>query len=183
MLARTGDHRSGVGQRKLMDPVGSVDLLWVALVNDDRGLITTPVVVVSPLERKTQARSAKKFHNIRSTCSPGGCLGTSMEKGDVPNSREYTSRRIPFCSHNHSPSESIHRRRKTNTASVRSFSAAQQEGEYTETAGRRTKVIPSRQAGPNTSSNPRSWSTKEPGHCCSTSRGSAPSRLPQRSEP
>lgn len=58
MLAITGDHRSGIGQRKSMDPVGSVDLLWVSLVNDDRGLITTPVIVFSPLERKTQARSA-----------------------------------------------------------------------------------------------------------------------------
>lgn len=42
----------------MIDPVGSVDLLRVALVNDDRGLITTPVIVVSPLERKTQVRSA-----------------------------------------------------------------------------------------------------------------------------
>ena len=53
-----------------------MDLLWVTLVNDDRGLITTPAVI--PLKNKADQR---KFHNTQSTGSPNGWLGVRTVVG------------------------------------------------------------------------------------------------------
>jgi hypothetical protein len=57
------EHEIRVSQRGLVDhrvdSVGRGDLLCVTLVNDDRCLITTPIIVVSPLE-KTKTGSISK---------------------------------------------------------------------------------------------------------------------------
>ena len=128
-----------------------VDLLRVTLVDDDRGLVTTPTVI--PL--KTSPISTSLTIPSRSSLQAG-------EK-DVPNSREYTSHRIPSCTHNHSPFANIHRQRKTNTASPDNSSMSGGEVGCTGMAERHRLASRSQQASSRTRSSPNCLGT-EPGY-------------------